>query len=87
MPQYRLYFLSAPSGSIAHHEAFEARDDDEALMMIDHQIGEQPLELWTGGRRVGQFESALAISGIASAGLWANRGPLESFQARRLFEF
>jgi len=87
MPQYRLYFLSAATGSIQHFEQFEAADDDDAIALIDHHLGDQPLELWTGGRRVGQFESALALSGIASAGLWTDRTQAQASQTRRLFQF
>jgi hypothetical protein len=87
MPQYRLYFLSAPRGSIHHFDQFEASDDDAAIAHIDRHVGEQPLELWTGRRRVGQFESALAISGIASAGLWTEYAHAETHRPRRLFQF
>ena len=73
MPHYRLYFLQKPSGSIERHEQFEARDDDDALNFIDQFVGDKPLELWTAGRKVGQFETALGISGLVSAGLWAGR--------------
>ena len=87
MPQYRLYFLTAPSGRIEHFDQFEARDDDEAVALIERHVGEQPLELWTGRRRVGQFESALALSGIASAGLWTDRTPSSASHPQRLFQF
>lgn len=86
MPVYRLYFLANPSGSIERFEEFEAADDDEALAMIDQQIGDQPLELWSDRRKIGQFDTALALSGITSAGLWAERLP-EILPPRRLFNF
>ena len=85
MPHYRLYFLSSRSGSIERFEEFEARDDDEALALIDHRIGDQPLELWTGGRKVGQFECALALSGLTSAGLWTPQQLPDPPPSRRLF--
>lgn len=86
MPHYRLYFLSRRNGSIERFEEFEARDDDAALAEIEQRIGDQPLELWSGGRKIGQFETALALSGLASAGLWMRDEPPVRMPApRRLF--
>jgi hypothetical protein len=87
MPQYRLYYLHSRTGSIDRFEEFVARDDDHAVKLIDPHIGEQPLELWSGGRKIGQFEDALALSGMASAGLWAHQAPEPAAPARRLFSF
>jgi len=87
MPHYRLYFLARVTGTIDRHEEFVARDDDHALELIEPHVGGQPLELWTGGRRVGQFEAALALSGIASAGLWASEELPDLGRFRRLFNF
>jgi len=70
MRQYRLYFLNSRSGRIERHEQFEAASDEEALELIRPMIGTEPLELWTGGRKIGQFDTALAMSGLSSAGLW-----------------
>jgi hypothetical protein len=85
MPHYRLYFLSSRTGGIIRFEEFEAHDDDEALTMIDDKIGDHPLELWTGGRKVGQFETALALSGLVSAGLWKSKELPDPPPSRRLF--
>lgn len=86
MPHYRLYFLSRHNGSIERFEEFEARDDDAALAVIEQRIGDQPLELWSGGRKIGQFETALALSGLASAGLWIRDEPPARLPSqRRLF--
>src|SRR5512139_2463534 len=84
--QYRLYFLSNRTGSIDRHEQFEARDDDHAVELIESHIGEQPLELWTGGRRVGRFEDALAVSGIEAAAFWdrLSRVPVQPRRALTL---
>ena len=88
MSRYRLYFLDSRTGSIERFEEFEARDDDHALDLIEPSIGDIPLELWSGGRKVGQFETALALSGIASAGLWERQEPApEPSRAWRLFGF
>jgi len=83
--QYRLYFLSNRTGSIDRHEQFEARDDDHAVELIRPRIGEQPLELWTGGRRVGRFEDALALSGLGSAALWDRLSRQPAQPRRNLF--
>ena len=86
MAHYRLYFLDSRTGKIERFEEFEARDDDEALGLIEQRIGDQPLELWSGGRKIGQFETALALSGVASAGLWVRgEAPVTAPPARRLF--
>jgi hypothetical protein len=73
MPQYRLYFLGIRTGRIESHEQFEARDDEEALSFIQPHVGDHPLELWTGGRRIARFDTALALSGLSSQGLWGRR--------------
>ena len=87
MSHYRLYFLGIRTGSIERFEEFEAEDDDSALALIQPRIGDQPLELWSGGRKIGQFETALALSGIESAGLWAGRDYPAPTPQRRLFEY
>lgn len=71
MRQYRLYFLNSRTGRIERHQQFEATSDEEALDLIRPLIGTEPLELWTGGRKIGQFDTALALSGLSSAGLWS----------------
>ena len=86
MAHYRLYFLDNRTGKIERFEEFEACDDDKALDVIELRIGDQPLELWSGGRKIGQFETALALSGVASAGLWMrDEAPASLPPARRLF--
>jgi hypothetical protein len=87
MPHYRLYFLQSRTGSIERFEEFEARDHDHAIELIQPHVGEQPLELWSRGRKVGQFEDALALSGMASAGLWVHEAAQPATPARRLFNF
>ena len=86
MPRYRLYFLSRRNGSIERFEEFEANDDDDALATIEPRIGDQPLELWSGGRKVGQFETALALSGMVSDGHWMPHRPERSPESRPLFD-
>jgi hypothetical protein len=74
MPHYRLYFLNGRTGSIDRFEEFEAADDDGAMKRIEPRIGDQTLELWSGGRRVGRFDDALTISGLPSTGPWTGSG-------------
>jgi hypothetical protein len=87
MVRYRLYFLDRRTGRIDRYEEFEARDDDHAIDLIEPYVGNTPLELWTGGRKVGQFESALALSGYAPASLWERHTPEAPSTAWRLFNF
>jgi hypothetical protein len=87
MRRYRLYFLDSRTGRIDHFEEFEARDDDHALDLIEPRIGDAPLELWSGGRKIGRFETALALSGIASASLWERLASEPAPSDRRLFVF
>lgn len=57
---YRLYVLSGPSGRFVGFEEFEAADDVEALRRADGFIGDQPLELWCGSRKVRSIPAAAA---------------------------
>jgi hypothetical protein len=86
MAYYRLYFLDDRTGRIERHEQFEANDDDAALDAIGPHIGDQPLELWTGGRKVGQFESALAVYAMDCPSRWDVRAR-SSPPVRRIFSF
>ncbi len=85
MAEYRLYIFDSRSHRLDRFETFEAQDDDDALDLIAPRIGDHPLELWTGGRKVGQFESALALSGLASAGMWMRPEEVDPMPQRRLF--
>jgi hypothetical protein len=89
MSLYRLYFLDGRSGKIIRFEEFEASDDDHAVDLIEPHIGAGPLELWSGGRRIGQFETALAHACYPSASLWKRLtpDPEPTPTDRRLFGF
>lgn len=52
MAYYRLYMLSGPDGRFVGFEEIEAPDDAEALRHAARFIGERPLELWCGSRKV-----------------------------------
>jgi len=49
---YRLYVLSAPDGRFIGFEEIEAQDDVAALRGAEKFVGERPLELWCGSRKV-----------------------------------
>lgn len=55
MSYYRLYVLSAPEGRFVGFEEIEAEDDVAAMRQSDQFIGERPLELWCGSRKVRSF--------------------------------
>ena len=52
MAYYRLYLLSAPEGRFVGFEEIEAADDVEAVHRAQEFVGERPLELWCGTRKV-----------------------------------
>ena len=54
---YRLYVLSAPEGRFVGFEEIEAADDAEAIGRAETFMGDRPLELWCGTRRVRSFPS------------------------------
>ena len=61
---YRLYLLSEPEGRFVGFEEIEAGDDVEAVRRAGSFIGDRPLELWCGKRRVKTFPAA---DGLAPA--------------------
>jgi len=57
MGYYRLYFMNRSNGHIERFEEFDAADDVSAVIVADHHVGGQPLELWSGHRKVRRFEA------------------------------
>jgi len=55
---YRLYLLSAPEGRFVGFEEIEAADDVEAARIAETYVGERPLELWCGTRKVRAIPAA-----------------------------
>lgn len=55
---YRLYVMSAPEGRFVGFEEIEAADDVEAVRRAEDFIGDRPLELWCGTRKVRSFAAA-----------------------------
>lgn len=52
---YRLYLLAEPGGRFVGFEEIEAPDDVEAARLAEGHVGEHPLELWCGKRKVKSF--------------------------------
>jgi hypothetical protein len=55
---YRLYVLSTPEGRFVGFEEIEAADDVEAVRRAESFIGDRPLELWCGTRKVRSIPAA-----------------------------
>lgn len=60
MVYYRLYLLGAPNGRIIGFKEIEADDDAGALSRAESFIGDRPLELWCGSRKVKSIPAATA---------------------------
>ena len=58
MAYYRLYVLSGPEGRFVGFEEIEAVDDVEAVRRAEAFLGERPLELWCGTRKVRSLPAA-----------------------------
>ena len=58
MGYYRLYMLSAPEGRFIGFEEIEAVDDVEAVRRAESFVGDRPLELWCGARKIRSFPAA-----------------------------
>ena len=56
LTNYQLYFMVAP-GSADRREHFEFPNDKEALAHAKQFVDGKALELWSGMRMVGRFES------------------------------
>ncbi len=56
---YTLYFVNVPMGYFERSEEYDALNDEVALSICERRIGEQPLELWCGGRLVKRFDAVL----------------------------
>jgi hypothetical protein len=62
---YRLYVLSAPEGRFIGFEEFEADDDVAAVRQSEQFVGERPLELWCGSRKVRSIPARFAASALS----------------------
>lgn len=61
MQYYRLYFMHPYTGHIERFAEFEAPDDAQALSLAREHIGDHPLELWCGRRKVHRIQSFAGV--------------------------
>lgn len=54
---YRLYFMNLVTGHIDRYEEFDASDDQMAISIGAAWVGDQPIELWCGQRKVYRIEA------------------------------
>jgi hypothetical protein len=52
--------LGEPNGRFVGFEEIQADDDAEALRRAEAFVGERPLELWCGSRKVSSIPAATA---------------------------
>ncbi|MCS3758657.1 hypothetical protein [Bradyrhizobium centrosematis] len=53
---YRVYMLTF-EGHVLGFVDLQCASDDEALKKAAALVGDDPVEVWNGGRRVGRFEA------------------------------
>ena len=57
MPIYRLYFMDSTGPWFRALREFEASSDELAAALAEDARGRGPMELWTGNRRVRQWQA------------------------------
>jgi hypothetical protein len=57
MAYYRLYFFNGSGGRIHEFREFEAADDLAAIHLAAEWRGPEPMELWSGGRKVRRWDA------------------------------
>lgn len=62
MPDFRLYRMNRYSGHIEGVEELHSADDVEAICLVRHRAGPEPLELWCGGRKVIRIDAIPEIA-------------------------
>ncbi len=67
MTYYRLYFMDPNSGHIFRFEEFEAAEEDEAIGRAERACEAEPVELWSGRRKVRRLEPHRALHHGANA--------------------
>ena len=60
MAHYRLYQLHGPKNEVEGFEEFEANDDDEAIARAECFRRLNPMELWSGHRKVWRWAAIAA---------------------------
>ncbi len=69
---YRLYYMSPQTGHIERYDEFEAPDDGQATRMAEAQLGKQPLELWSGHRKLRRYPYGPGFAGEGGSPAQAN---------------
>jgi hypothetical protein len=66
---YRLYFMQPRTGHIVRFQEFEAANDEAAVECAEAQQVSDPMELWSGPRKVARFEAvdAAHLAGVRRA--------------------
>lgn len=59
MTYYRLYYLDPQSGHIFRFEEFDVAEEAEAIGRAERACETQPVELWSGRRKVRRVEPDL----------------------------
>jgi len=62
MAFYRLYHLHGERSEVESFEEFDARDDSEAIARGETYRGMNPMELWSGHRKVRRWEGIAATT-------------------------
>ena len=62
MAYYRLYQLHGPRNEVESFEEFDAVDDAEAIVLGETYRRLNPMELWSGHRKVRRWEGIPADS-------------------------
>jgi hypothetical protein len=60
---YRLYYLDGLSGHVDHFREFEAESDEAAIAYADDTRGLTPMELWSGERKIKDWEAFPPVEG------------------------
>jgi hypothetical protein len=62
MVYYRLYHLRGSTFEVESFHEFEAKDDTDAIAQSEGRRGVNPMELWSGHRKVMRWDGLLPAS-------------------------
>lgn len=65
MVYYRLYQLCGPRNKVESFREFEADADSIAVVLAETWRGRNPMELWSGNRKVRRWEAIESIGQVA----------------------
>ena len=63
MVYYRLYQLRGPRNEVESFHEFHAADDREAIAVVETMRRMNPMELWSGHRKVRRWDDTSRVSG------------------------